>query len=71
LAIDIGLYWSIEEAFGDLGNKAIILELKLGKIQLEVKNYNTTLMTSSWIKSQICRKKISSKTIRSRCIIFV
>jgi hypothetical protein len=45
-AIAIGRYWSMEEASGNLGSKAIILELKPGRIQLEVKNSNTALITS-------------------------
>lgn len=37
LAIAMGLYWSIDVASGVLGSNAIMLELKPGKIQLEVK----------------------------------
>jgi hypothetical protein len=52
LAIAIGLYWSIDEAFGTFGRSAIILDLYPGKIQLEVKNSKTALITLSLIISQ-------------------
>lgn len=52
LAIEIGLYWSIDEAFGTFGRSAIILELYPSKIQLEVKNSKIALIISSLIISQ-------------------
>jgi hypothetical protein len=39
LAIAIGLYWSMEVAYGVLGNRAMMLELKPSRIQLEVKKF--------------------------------
>jgi hypothetical protein len=46
LAMAIGLYWSTEEALGVFGRRAIMLELKPGKIQPVEKNSITALMTS-------------------------